>query len=194
MFRWCFVISAPLAMIAACRAHVGPTPSVPSSASTPLTSADNRTAEYEVYAAVLAQLEYEVEVAAETHVAWTCDPPSPFICDGSRIPAEFTHALQDYQQKSAVSAALPRSPTPSRRVAPWRVPRGEDARCWPKPVASLSRVGFSPDGTHAVMSYSESTGPGPHPGCGYSAGRFLLLRRTEQGEWRIAAVAGGWIT
>jgi len=194
VIRRYFVILASLSVVATCRPHTSATPSPASPASIEPDSADPRRAEYEVYAFVLAQLDYEVDVADETHEAWRCIPTSPSVCDSRRIPAEFTEALRDYEAKGVAPTPLPRRPAPARPLAPWRVPRGGEPRCWPKPTASLSRVGFSPDGRRAVISYAESTGPGPYPGCGYTSSRLLLLRREAQGEWRVEALAAEWIT
>lgn len=191
MIRWPFTILAALIVTAACGAHSASTPGVPSPASLGSDSTNPRAAEYAVYAAVLAAVNYEVRVAEETHEAWSCEPAS--LCDPRGIPAEYREALRDYMAKGAAPTVLPRTPAPARPVRRWQVPQGAEARCWPMPTASLSRVGFNADSTHAVMTYSESTGPGPFPGCGYFSGKLLLLRRTEQGEW-VATVAARWMT
>jgi hypothetical protein len=192
--RRCIVTVACLFTTIACRPQPAATPAVPPAISVLLDSTDALTPEYDVYAAVLVRLKQEVTVASETHTAWNCDPPSPFICDRRRIPAEFLDALRDYQEKGVTPTTFVRTPAPSQPIPAWRVPRGEKARCWPRPTVSLSRVGLAGDGERAVVSYSLTSGPGPYPGCGYSSGEFLLLRRDQSGDWHVVSVAGGWIT
>lgn len=187
MIRWRLTTLAPLIVTAACGPHSAPTPGVRSPASLGSHSTNPGAAEYAVYAAVLADVNYEVRVAEETHEAWSCEPASASLCERG-TPAEYREALRDYMAKGAAPTILPRTPAPARPVPRWQVPHGAEARCWPMPTVSLSRVGFNADGTRAVMSYSESTGPGPYPGCGYYSKKLLLLRRAEQGEW-FATVA-----
>lgn len=151
-------------------------------------------AEYAVYAAVLADIGYEVRVARETDEALPCDSALMSRCDAGAVPEGYRDALRDYITRGAASVVLPRLPAPARPVAPWQVPSGETSRCSPMPTVSLSRVGFSTDSTHAVVSYSESAGPGPYPGCGYVGGKLLVLRRDDAGEWRVAKVVAEWIT
>jgi hypothetical protein len=193
VIRWLFTTLAPLIVTAACGPHSAPAPGVRSPAPLGSDSTDLRAAEYAVYAAVLADVNYEVRVAKETHEAWNCEPASASLCDPGGIPAEYREALRDYMAKGAAPTPLPRTPAPARPVRRWQVPQGAEAQCWAMPTASLSRVGFNADSTRAVMSYSESSGPGPFPGCGYVGEKLLLLRRTEQGDW-IATVAAQWMT
>lgn len=194
MVRCPLALVAPVLVITAC----GPRVTVASDRRPPVSPApesDNPyAAEYAVYAAVLADLKYEVRVAEKTHQALPCDSEVMSLCDSGKLSDEYRDALRDYIAKGAASIVLPRPPTPARPVARWQVPSGEASRCSPMPRVGLSRVGFSTDSTHAVVSYSESAGPGPFPGCGYVGGRLLLLRRDDAGEWRVAAVVADWIT
>jgi hypothetical protein len=151
-------------------------------------------ADYAVYAAVLARVNYEVRVAEKTEEGWRCDSASAPLCAPRRFSEEFQEALRDYATKQAQVAVLPRPPAPARPVARRQVPAREASRCWPMPTASFSRVGFNSDSTHAVVFYSESTGPGPYPGCGYVSGQLLLLKRDNPGGWRVATVALKYIT
>jgi hypothetical protein len=146
-------------------------------------------ADYAVYAAVLAHVNYEVRVAQETEEGWRCDSPSPSICSSRRFAEQFQEALRDYATKQAHVAVLPRPPVPAGPVARWQVPARGPSRCWPMPTARFSRVGFNSDSTHAVVFYSESTGPGPYPACGYVSAKLVLLRRDNLRSWRVATVA-----
>jgi hypothetical protein len=157
-------------------------------------SRDASDADYAVYAAVLARVKYQVRVAEETEEGWRCDSASASFCDPRRFSKEFQEAFRDYATKQAQVTVLPRPPAPARPAARWQVPPGEASRCWPMPTASFSRVGYNSDSTHAVVSYSESTGPGPFPGCGYVSGQLLLLQRDNLGGWRVATVALEFIT
>ena len=180
MIRSPLALVALLLLIAACK---------------PRATAGNAYAtEYAVYAAVLADVKHEVRVAQQTHEALPCDSAVMRLCDAPRLPDAYRDALRDYVRNGAAPMVLPRPPAPIRPVARWQVPSGATSRCYPMPTASLSRVGFSTDSTHAVVSYSESTGPGPFPGCGYVGGKLLLLRRDDAGEWRVLAVVREWIT
>ena len=146
-------------------------------------------AEYVIYSTVLAEVNYEVRVAERTEEGRPCDSTFAPFCDPRRFSEKFQEALRDYAVKRRDVTVLPRLPIPARPVAQWRAPAGEASHCWPMPTSRFSRVGFNRDSTHAVVSYSESAGPGPFPGCGYLSSQLLLLQRAESGEWRIAVVA-----
>ncbi|HET7584741.1 MAG TPA: hypothetical protein VFK13_07535 [Gemmatimonadaceae bacterium] len=149
-------------------------------------------AEYQVYGAVLADFGHTVRVSKRTQDALFCNPsPTPCV---DTTPEAFVDAMLEYAAKNASPVVLSPTPKPSTPVEPWKAPAGADTTCWPIPTVTLSRVGLGPDRTTAVVSYDMTVGPGPYPGCGYSAGALLLLRKDSDGSWHIVDRIARWIT
>jgi hypothetical protein len=165
----------------------------------PLGAADLERREYEVYSDPLATRLRGVRFVADSTERFYASP-----CTGDegrysnciKAPAETSvEAWQEFAARNRESVALTRSGFADSLQLQLRgsVRADPTATCRSPRLVHFSRVGFSADGSQAVLSYSDVVGRGPYPGCGYVTGNIVVVER-RAGVWAVVRLAGGFIT
>ena len=144
-------------------------------------------AEYEVYSRVLAGLGDSLILGDSTEVFAA-------LVDAQK---QFQMAWQDYRAKQSSARSLQLgglAPGLRLRLAS-TAPRYTPGACLNDvPRVRLSRVGFNPDTTRAVVFYRLRVGGPPYPGCGYVSEGILYLARKPGRAWRVVDGGRLWIT
>lgn len=110
-----------------------------------------------------------------------CAPPAKYVCPNPGAPAD---VWAGFIQASSEPAAL-RDLLPPGFAATYTADIGNESALpceRRRSKLQLSRVGFSADGSRAVVSYTHWR-PMNHLGCGAVAGQTVLLRRERDGTW-----------
>lgn len=143
------------------------------------------TPEQQVWAAVIQARGDGVVLEERTSSQWMSGVPRD-------VPADaWASFLEANREPVALRDHL--LPHPSVRFES-DVPDAAEGDCRSRRTLLLSRVGFSADGTLAVVSVGGAVGAGPYPGCGYAWSDTVLMRRSADGTWRTVRMLGGFIT
>lgn len=145
-----------------------------------------QTPEQQVWAAVIQARGNGAAVQDSTGTAWMGGDPRGAPADAWRRFQEVSR-----QRVSLRDAIGPLHPP---AVFAGEAPAAAARSCQGPRTLILSRVGFSADGTFAVVGLGGAVGSAPYPGCGYAWGDIMLLHRDDEGTWRIVRMLGGWMS
>lgn len=132
------------------------------------------------------------QVEQATCAAGPCS--ADLSCWSDSLPAGFADAMANHRARNLARDHLDASTLTSlgHPAADTATPRS--GSCRRPPVIAFSQVGLDSVRQVAIVTVYSRTGPGPFPGCGFSNGETLLLRRIWRGRWRVIAHVDGWMS